>query len=245
MARSFPPRTQGMPSPLVALLLNDLSTLLLPTSIAPISSTTSPLSSHALAPALHALSDVHHLFAHGAAAPPRAPPHATHQTGGTGPTVTRPLIARPAASPASSSSSSSSAAAATKRHGTRCALAAAKTRFYASVLADPQAAGAGVVEACRGLSGDARERARKGEREEEERRGRVERIGEELGRRGVGGRGLGVGVGVEGEEGEVRERAGEREGKARGGKKVAFQAEAREEEQPPPKEPGGPKIVEL
>ncbi|BGP49530.1 hypothetical protein JCM10450v2_005422 [Rhodotorula kratochvilovae] len=163
---------QGMPSPLVALLLHDVSTLLRPAPVAAISPSSSPLASHALALALHALSDLDHLFALALASSPSAPKNATSQSGGGGPTVTRPLIARP-----------SGAAPLSKQQRTQCALASAKLLFYAAVLAAPEAGGAGVVGACRGLSEEAEEAARGREREEEERRGRVERAKQEIGRR--------------------------------------------------------------
>ncbi|BGP41380.1 hypothetical protein JCM10449v2_005358 [Rhodotorula kratochvilovae] len=163
---------QGMPSPLVGLLLHDVSTILRPTPVAAISPSSSPLASHALALALHALSDLYHLFALALSSSPPAPKHATSQSGGAGPTITRPLIARP-----------SGAAPLSKQQRTQCALASAKLLFYAAVLAAPEAGGAGVVGACRGLSEEAEEAARGREREEEERRGRVERAKQEIGRR--------------------------------------------------------------
>ncbi|GAA6054323.1 hypothetical protein JCM3770_001434 [Rhodotorula araucariae] len=162
---------QGMPSPLVALLLRDVSTLLRPAPIAAIQPSSSPLASHALAAALHALSDLYHLFALALASAPSAPKHATHQSGGGGPTVTRPLIARPSAT-----------APLSKAARTQCALASAKLLFYAAVLAAPEAGGAGVVAACARLSDEAEQAARAREEEEKERRARVDRTREELGR---------------------------------------------------------------
>ncbi|GAA5907859.1 hypothetical protein JCM8208_001964 [Rhodotorula glutinis] len=165
---------QGMPSPLVALLLQDVSALLCPTPVALIAPSSSPLASHALSASLHALSDVHHLFAVAlsSSSSPRAPQHATHQTGGAGPTITKPLIARPStASPLS------------KQARAQCALGGAKALFYAAVLGAPQGAGAGVVEACGALSREAGELGGRMEREESEREGRVERAREERERR--------------------------------------------------------------
>jgi len=186
-----------MPSPLVALLLQDVSTLLHPMSVALISPSSSPLASHALSAALHALSDVHHLFAAALSTSParRAPQHATHQTGGAGPTITKPLIARP-----------STAAPLSKQQRSQCALGGAKALFYAAVLGAPQGAGAGVVEGCAGLSRQAAELGGRREREEREREGRVERAREERERK-AGGQ--------------------EEVGAPAPGKKVAFEEDAR------------------
>ncbi|GAA5846357.1 hypothetical protein JCM9279_001343 [Rhodotorula babjevae] len=169
---------QGMPSPLVALLLQDVSALVQPLPVALIAPSSSPLASHALSAALHALSDVHHLFAvalSSSSSSARAPQHATHQTGGAGPTITKPLIARP-----------STAAPLSKQQRSQCALGGAKALFYAAVLGAPQGAGAGVVEACGALSREARELGERREREEREREGRVERAREERERKAGG-----------------------------------------------------------
>ncbi|GAA5942016.1 hypothetical protein JCM3775_004316 [Rhodotorula graminis] len=205
---------QGMPSPLVALLLQDVSALLRPNPVALISPSSSPLASHALSAALHALSDVHHLFAVALSTSTRrapAPQHATHQTGGAGPTITKPLISRP-----------STAAALSKPARAQCALGGAKALFYAALLGAPQGAGAGVVEACGALSGEARELAGRREREEREREGRVERAREERERRAAG---------------EEEDKVGAP------GKKVAFQEDARGGRRVGKDE--GPRIVEL
>jgi hypothetical protein len=148
-----PSSSQRFSPPLVAMLLQDLSSLLRPASITAISPTdaSSPppslLSSHSLATALSALSDLYSLFMTALASSP-APPKPSRN----GPVVSRPLISRP-----------STTQSLTKEQRMQCTLASAKVLFYASVLT----ADAGVATVCKGVAEQAEGEAERRERERE------------------------------------------------------------------------------
>lgn len=149
---------------LVALLLHDVAQLLRPAPIAAISSSaSSPLASHALAPALAAISDLHHLFSTAVAA---SQPSNGAQGPFSGPTVSKPLIARPSTTTPLS-----------KREKQQCTLASAKLLFYASFLSST---GNEVVQAADALAELAEREAKRREAEEEEREKAVERRKEDL-----------------------------------------------------------------
>ncbi|BGP25788.1 zinc finger, HIT-type protein [Rhodotorula toruloides] len=174
---------QGMSSALLALLLHDVAHLLRPAPIAAISSSTpSPLASHALAPALSAISDLHHLFCTAIATPQ---PSNGSQGPTSGPTVSKALIARP-----------STSAPLSKRERQRCMLASAKLLFYASFLFST---GNEVVQAAGVLAVMAEREAKKREAEEGERKKAVERRKEDFAKRKEEGQGQ-----VKTDEEEVR-----------------------------------------
>ncbi|GJN90213.1 hypothetical protein Rhopal_003212-T1 [Rhodotorula paludigena] len=164
---------QGMPPPLIALLLRDVATLLRPAPISAISpASSSPLASHALAPVLHAVSDLHHLFSTALAS---ASSSAKSGSTANGPTVSRPLIARPRTTLPLS-----------KSQRQQCTLASAKLVFYTAFLAAPAAAEGGLVSACGVIAEQAEKEAGAREGEEERREEAVERTREELERRKEG-----------------------------------------------------------
>ncbi|BGO92671.1 hypothetical protein NBRC10512_000011 [Rhodotorula toruloides] len=155
---------QGMSPALVALLLHDVAQLLRPAPIAAISSSTSsPLASHALARALASISDLHHLFSTAVAT---SQPSNGAQSPSSGPTVSKPLIARPSTTTPLS-----------KREKQQCTLASAKLLFYASFL---YSTGNEVVQAADALAELAEREAKRREAEEEEREKAVERRKEDL-----------------------------------------------------------------
>ncbi|GAA5916025.1 hypothetical protein JCM6882_003501, partial [Rhodosporidiobolus microsporus] len=150
VARENPNR---FPPPLVAMLLQDLSSLLRPAPITAVSPSASSLSSHSLATALAALSDLHHLFttALTTSAPP--PAAASSCSGGAGPTITRPLIARP-----------SSTSPLTKQQKQQCTLASAKLVFYAALLTSDGSVSA----VCKAVAEQAENEAERREKDREE-----------------------------------------------------------------------------
>ncbi|GAA5860815.1 hypothetical protein JCM3774_003149 [Rhodotorula dairenensis] len=154
---------QGMSPPLIALLLHDVASLLRPAPIATIASPDAPaLASHALVNAIAALSDVHALFASANATTAAEPAGSSRG----GPTVSKPLIARP-----------STTLPLTKQERQQCALASAKLLFYASFMAST---GHEVVQACGALTALAEREAARRAREEQERAEAVERRRAEL-----------------------------------------------------------------
>ncbi|GAA5867905.1 hypothetical protein JCM8547_003410 [Rhodosporidiobolus lusitaniae] len=159
VAREEPSR---FPPPLVAMLLQDLSSLLRPAPIAAITSSASSsiLSSHSLATALAALFDLHHLFT---TVLSTSSPSASSASGG--PIVSRPLIARP-----------SSVSPLTKQQRQQCTLASAKLLFYASLLVSDVA----VPVVCKGIAEQAEQDAERREKEKEREEKAVEKRKEQL-----------------------------------------------------------------
>ncbi|GAA6028627.1 hypothetical protein JCM8097_007318 [Rhodosporidiobolus ruineniae] len=151
---------------LVAMLLHDLASLLRPAPITAISpaSSSSPLASHSLATALAALSDLYHLFA--AALASSTPSASSASSASNGPTISRPLIARP-----------STTSPLDKKQKQQCTLAAAKLLFYAALLV----ADSKVADACKGVAElaetEAERREKEREMEDKARKRRKEGIG--------------------------------------------------------------------
>ncbi|GAA5825038.1 hypothetical protein JCM11251_006071 [Rhodosporidiobolus azoricus] len=169
VAREDPNR---FPPTLVAMLLQDLSSLLRPASISAVSPSTSSLFAHSLSTALAALSDLYHLFTTALHTSASAPSHATSCSGGNGPTITRPLIARP-----------STTSPLTKQQKQQCTLAAAKIVFYIKLLVSDTA----VTAACKGFAEQAENQAERREKEREEEEKAVQRRREGLKRTQPGG----------------------------------------------------------
>lgn len=169
-------RVQGMSPPLIALLLHDVASLLRPVPIAAITSPDAPaLASHALVNVIAALSDVQSLFAWANASAAPVPTDARSPT--AGPTVSKPLIARP-----------STTSPLTKSERQQCSLASAKLLFYTSFAVST---GHEVVQACGALATLAEREAARRAQEEQEREAAVARRRAELGSRGKEGEGGG------------------------------------------------------
>jgi hypothetical protein len=109
---------------------------------------------------------LHHLFSAAVAA---SQPSNGAQGPASGPTISKPLIARP-----------STTAPLSKREKQQCSLASAKLVFYASFLFST---GNEVVQAAGAVAEVAEREARRGEAEEEEREKAVERRKEDLARK--------------------------------------------------------------
>ncbi|GAA5993665.1 hypothetical protein JCM10908_000669 [Rhodotorula pacifica] len=216
---------QGMSPPLIALLLQDVASLLRPAPIAAIASADEPaLASHALVNMIAALSDVHALFA-SANAPSPEESAATGSTS-SGPTVSKPLIARP-----------STTSPLTKQERQQCSLASAKLLFYTSFAVST---GNEVVQACGALAALAERGAARRAKEEQEREEAVARRRAELKSRGQQqGEGGAGDVKASGEQDQQPQRAAQEGAKEPprdgGGKQDGMQAQPL----------AGPKIVEL
>ena len=210
-------RVQGMSPPLIALLLDDVASLLRPVPIAAITSPDAPaLASHALINVIAALSDVQALFAsaHATAAPTET------RSPGAGPTVSKPLIARP-----------STTSPLTKSERQQCSLASAKLLFYTSFTVTT---GNEVVQACGALATLAERDAARRAQEEQEREAAVERRRAELGSRGKEGE-RGGGRALAQSDDETQEAIASREP----------QQDVRRVDERTELAPVGPRIVEL